>query len=112
MGGVGPEEFLWLIQNAAIVLTDSFHGTVFSVLFHKKFLVYLRESENDNGSMNGRMRDFLSSLSLEDRMINQDNKKGQSETAEKQIDFKTVDETLDILRADSIKFLERALYEY
>ena len=111
-GGVGPEEFLWLIQNAAIVLTDSFHGTVFSVLFHKKFLVYLRKSENDNGSMNGRIRDFLSSLSLEDRMINQDNKKRQSETAEKQIDFETVDKTLDILRTDSIKFLERALYEY
>ena len=62
--------------------------------------------------MNGRIRDFLSSLSLEDRMINQDNKKGQSETAEKQIDFETVDKTLDILRTDSIKFLERALYEY
>ena len=58
------------------------------------------------------MRDFLSSLSLEDRMINQDNKKRQSETAEKQIDFETVDKTLDILRTDSIKFLERALYEY
>ncbi len=111
-GGGGPEEFLWLIQNAAIVLTDSFHGTVFSVLFHKKFLVYLRESENENGSMNGRMKDFLSSLSLEDRMINQNNKKSQSETADKQIDFETIDKKLDILRADSIKFLERALYEY
>ncbi len=62
--------------------------------------------------MNGRMKDFLSSLSLEDRMINQNNKKSQSETADKQIDFETIDKKLDILRADSIKFLERALYEY
>ena len=62
--------------------------------------------------MNGRMKDFLSSLSLEDRMINQNNKKSQSKTADKQIDFETIDKKLDILRADSIKFLERALYEY
>lgn len=58
------------------------------------------------------MKDFLSSLSLEDRMINQNNKKSQSKTADKQIDFETIDKKLDILRADSIKFLERALYEY
>ena len=58
------------------------------------------------------MKDFLSSLSLEDRMINQNNKKSQSKTADKQINFETVDKKLDILRADSIKFLERALYEY
>lgn len=58
------------------------------------------------------MKDFLSSLSLEDRMINQNNKKSQSKTADKQINFETVDKKPDILRADSIKFLERALYEY
>ncbi len=62
--------------------------------------------------MNGRIKDFLSSLSLEDRMINQNNKKTQSQTADKQINFETVDKTLNILRADSIEFLERALYEY
>ncbi len=45
-------------------------------------------------------------------MINQNNKKSQSKTADKQINFETVDKKLDILRADSIKFLERALYEY
>ncbi len=45
-------------------------------------------------------------------MINQNNKKTQSQTADKQIDFETVDKTLNILRADSIEFLERALYEY
>lgn len=111
-GGVGPEEFLWLIQNAGIVLTDSFHGTVFSVLFHKKFLVYSRETENKNGTMNRRIQDFLTSLSLEDRMVNRNNEKKQFETAEKLIDFQTVDKMLDMPRADSIRFLERALYEY
>lgn len=93
-------------------MTDSFHGTVFSVLFHKKFLVYSRETENKNGTMNGRIQDFLTSLSLEDRMVNRNNEKRQSEKAEKPIDFQTVDKMLDMLRADSRKFLERVLYEY
>ena len=34
---VGPSEFLSYIKNAAYVITDSFHGTVFSVLFNKQF---------------------------------------------------------------------------
>lgn len=111
-GGGRTGRILWLIQNAGIVLTDSFHGTVFSVLFHKKFLVYSRETENKNGTMNRRIQDFLTSLSLEDRMVNRNNEKKQFETAEKLIDFQTVDKMLDMLRADSIRFLERALYEY
>lgn len=35
---VGPEQFVNLISNAAFVCTDSFHGTVFSILYHKTFL--------------------------------------------------------------------------
>ncbi len=34
----GPGEFLGLIKNAAMVLTNSFHGTVFSILFRKPFI--------------------------------------------------------------------------
>lgn len=111
-GGVGPAEFIWLIQNAGIILTDSFHGTVFSILFHKKFLVYFRESENCNGSMNGRMKDLLDSLNMAHRIINRNNEKNESKLINEQIDFETVDKILDALRKSSIKFLERALYEY
>lgn len=34
---VGPAEFLWLIDNAEAVITSSFHGTAFSIIFNKKF---------------------------------------------------------------------------
>lgn len=33
---VGPKEFIWLIANAQMVVTSSFHGTAFSLLFHKE----------------------------------------------------------------------------
>lgn len=36
----GPSEFIWLIAHAELILTNSFHGTVFSFLFQKPFVVY------------------------------------------------------------------------
>ena len=35
----GPSEFLYLINNAKMIFTDSFHSTVFSIIFHKDFMV-------------------------------------------------------------------------
>lgn len=40
---VGPEEFMWLIHHAHAVITDSFHGSVFSLLFHKPLFVIRRK---------------------------------------------------------------------
>lgn len=39
---VGPAEFVWLIHHSALVCTDSFHATVFSLLFHRPFVIYER----------------------------------------------------------------------
>ena len=38
----GPEDFLSLIKGAKYVFTDSFHATVFSIIFKKEFLVFSR----------------------------------------------------------------------
>lgn len=43
----GPAEFIYLISNAALILTDSFHACVFSFLFGKPFLLYKREGISD-----------------------------------------------------------------
>lgn len=37
-----PDEFVWLIAHADCVLTDSFHGSVFSILYHRPFMVFDR----------------------------------------------------------------------
>lgn len=44
---IGPNEFLWLIKNAEMVITDSFHATVFSIIFQKDFTVVQRIGEGD-----------------------------------------------------------------
>lgn len=47
----GPSEFIWLIHHAEKVYTDSFHGTVFSLIFDKVFVVFERTgNENSTGS--------------------------------------------------------------
>ena len=40
-----PDEFVWLVDHAAFVCTDSFHACVFSILFHKQFLAFRRQQE-------------------------------------------------------------------
>ena len=57
-----PGEFLYLIKNAKIILTDSFHASVFSFLFEKPFIVYDRQSKI--ASMNGRIITLLSKFDL------------------------------------------------
>lgn len=36
----GPQEFLWILRNSYMVVTSSFHGTAFSLIFKKDFLVF------------------------------------------------------------------------
>lgn len=61
----GPAEFLWVIQHAEAVFTDSFHGSVFSFLFDKPFVVYNREDNTHN--MSSRMETFLPLFHLEEQ---------------------------------------------
>lgn len=60
-----PNEVLYVIKNASVVVTDSFHGTVFSILFHKNFVVWER---NEGGaSMSSRISTLLEKFGLEER---------------------------------------------
>lgn len=45
---IGPDEFIFLIKNAGIVCTDSFHGSIFSFLFDIPLAVYKREKYGKN----------------------------------------------------------------
>lgn len=64
----GPAEFLWCIANAECVLTDSYHGSIFSFLYDKPFFVYDRE--DDTKDMSTRLDTLLSKFGLEDRKYN------------------------------------------
>ncbi|MCH5248452.1 MAG: polysaccharide pyruvyl transferase family protein [Lachnospiraceae bacterium] len=105
---VGPGEFLWLIKNAKCILTDSFHGTVFSIIYHKPFYVCKRDSENINGSMNGRIDNLLSVLGIPYNLI-MIPENGDAFLIGEKIDYTDVDKNLEILKNVSKRFLKENL---
>ncbi|MCR5492931.1 MAG: polysaccharide pyruvyl transferase family protein [Streptococcus sp.] len=61
----GPAEFLWLEKNAELICTDSFHSSVFGILFNTPFLVFDREDTSKN--MSSRLDNLLRLFELNDR---------------------------------------------
>jgi hypothetical protein len=101
----GPKEFVNLIKNAELVVTNSFHGTVFSVIFEKKFYTIPHTTKGS------RMIDLLNKLKLTDRIFyNIDEfKKINKEDLLKKLDYKITNEILETERNKSILYLEKNL---
>ena len=63
----GPEVFLSMLNNAQCVISNSFHGTAFSIIFGKNFFVVDRED-----GLNIRMHDLLGKYCLTNRLVDCD----------------------------------------
>lgn len=98
----GPNDFLSLIQNAEIVITDSYHGMLFSIIFHKKFWSVERAYQQYDQS--SRQRTILSRLGLEKRYI-----KNCKNISQEPIDYEAVRKILKQLREESIRYLKIAI---
>ena len=92
-----PEEFVGWFSNAEYVLTNSFHGTVFSILFHRKFKIELETAK----SFNVRSRDLLASCGLDDCVL----KNGPEDFTFRQ-DFEEPDRLLEKMRDRSFSYLK------
>ena len=104
---VGPAEFLNMIRNAEYVCTDSFHGTVFSLINNVKFFTFRRYSNKSKVSTNSRIDSLLGIVNLKDRLINGD--EDVEKEIEKKIDFENVNIKLEEFRNTSKEFLKNAL---
>ena len=93
------QDWLSSIYYSDLVITDSFHGCVFSILFHKDFYVM----RNDIGG-NTRINSLLSLFSLEDRLIGKKLVNNAST-----INWELVEKKLQLMRNFSIDFLNKAL---
>ena len=94
----------WLasIYNARYVITDSYHGTVFSIIFHKPFLVV-----NNTARGTARLKNLLNRLHLEERLVATTN--GIREVMNRPIDWTTVENSLRQEKEKSLAFLESSL---
>lgn len=101
----GVNEFILLFRRASFIVTDSFHGTVFSVIFRKKFSAILRN--DTNYSLCSRIEDFLGNIHLENNCVN------VSEVLnielDKEIDYSQSDILLNDWIEESKFFLKTAL---
>lgn len=100
----GPIDFINTIKNAEYVITTSFHATVFSIIFNKKFWVIPHKKTGE------RVRDLLKKLGIEDRAVDSlEEFKTKDFNAE--IDWKSVNKKLEIERQKSEEWLLNALEE-
>ena len=106
---VGPAEFLKLIDDAEYVVTDSFHATVFSLIFHKQFIVFNRFEKNNSMSTNSRIATLLSRFSLQSRLFV--DTKDVEECINATIDFTVVDKNIQVYREESERFLLESIGE-
>ena len=96
---IGVSEFLWLIHHAEYVVTDSFHGTLFSLNYSKQFTSFNKRSGDSMD--NGRIGDILSRVGLADHIL-----KDSGIVDLEYIDYSKVQECISNLRRDSISYLE------
>lgn len=103
MTSCGPLEFLNLVQNAELVCTSSFHGTVFSLLLHKPFI-----------SMRGMQDNRISTLLKQTETTEVSVTTAEEITKEciqtaYNLNFTEIDRKLDVERKKGLEFLKNAL---
>lgn len=93
----GVEEFLGLVKNAEFIVTNSFHGMIFSVQFSRPFVIFSRE-QCDN-----KIEELLQLFGLNDHMLFAGDEKFND------INFMEVHERIAIKRRQSLEFLKMEL---
>lgn len=104
--GIGPCEFLGYILNAKYIVTNSFHGTVFSILFNKPFLAAFDEKDG-NIIKENRKYTLIEKVGLQDSIM----------TESKTIDLKTINHIpwddvnakIEQLKKESMEYLKKSL---
>lgn len=95
---IGPSEWMGLFKNAEYVVSDSFHGVVFSLLFNRKFFTMI------NGHhQNRRVEQLLKMVNLSGRTL--DHVEDEALTAD--IDFSYANEQLEKFRLRSLEHLKK-----
>lgn len=97
-------QWLTYLKDAELVVTDSFHCAVFSIIFHKKFIVVANPARGI-----ARLETLLGKVGLEDRFFTNIDDVLESGILDREIDYQEVDKKLEIHRKYSMEFLTKAL---
>lgn len=97
---IGPIDFIGWFLNADYVITDSFHGTAFSIIFKKQFVSFCSDKTYD-GSI--RIKNLLNELGLQDRILSE---KLNFEKLSEEINYNEVDNKLKLYVKASENYLQ------
>ena len=97
-----PSEWIWLIHNAEYVITDSFHGLVFSTIFQSKFIMLKRNFVRD---INVRITDYLELISQKDKYFALDKHILLNDL---KWDYHLISSNLDYYRQKSVELLKHS----
>ncbi len=100
-------DFVNYLKNAKYVFTDSYHGLIFSIIFNKQFLLFLRHQDDDKMSENSRIYDLLYICNLKHRIF--DSTKSIDFQLSNKIEYLLVQNNLENFIEKSKKYLEDAL---
>lgn len=105
LSGVGPSEFIELLDKCGCFVTDSFHGTAFSINFNKQFYSFMKRSGGYGSSDNSRITDTLNFFGLGDRFCEDEN----TNISDTIIDYNSVNKILDDERKRSFDYIEKII---
>jgi polysaccharide pyruvyl transferase WcaK-like protein len=97
------QEWLYNISKASFVVTDSYHGCLFSIIFNKPFVIIANTERGID-----RFETILTSLNLGHRLIYSLDQVCESLLYER-LDYKSVNSIIKTLRQESISFLKNSL---
>lgn len=104
---ISPADFLSLIKYADCVFTDSFHGSVISLLYHKQFYTF---SRLNMPHMDNRMTSLLSMFDAEERFLNIAERMTVEYVEQLQdLDYSQEFPKFEEMKKSSVEFLEKAL---
>lgn len=99
---LGPGEFLYLIKNSKLVITDSYHGTIFSYIFRVPFLNIKRKGSSVD--MNSRFDTLYKMMGIEPRVL------GEVPAGEiMKIDYQEINKSIKTEQKIMRQFIEKAL---
>ncbi len=105
-----PFEVLGYFKNAELIVTDTFHGSIFSIITHKDFITLVRKSMGDKYGNEEKLTDLLNRVELKDRMI-YDIADMENTLKHNNINWSNVDKIIKKSQYDTINYLKITLGE-
>lgn len=103
--GVGPDDFLGLVKDASYVVTDSYHGCLFSINYNVNFYAFGKRQGSVNTLDNVRIIEMLNMFGIHSRFIDDENSTGFLND----IDYSAVNSIVSDMRKESLEYLNKCV---